>query len=504
MEKSILLFNPRPDPYYKPVDLPIPLICVSRFLDKDGYPVKIIAENLYTDPYEEIRKSAKNSLALGVSAMTGLQIEGGIKASKIAKEANKNIKIVWGGWHPSVHPEQVLENPYIDIVIKGQGARALYDVVKRIEKGENYEGIQGVLWKENGQTHINPNRELESIDDWPPLPYHLVDIEKCVVVTEFATRTINYVSSYGCPYRCAFCSEVTVNDRRWVGLNPEAVLNDLERLQRTYQINGINLYDSLFFVNIKRAKAILRGIIDRGLTLRLGNLDGRAKQLAEADDELWELLRDSKTYSILCGAESGDQESLDVIDKDMDVEDNYKFAEKCRQYGIKVIFSTLVGIPILNHTHKELTDKTNRQIQSTISMLDKFLSYDSRNRGQMFIYMPYPGTPLYDTAVELGFQEPKELEGWAHMKLYDKQTPWVTPKQARMVSMISSYIFMFLDSDTILWAKGRIENPVKKAFFLLAYQLFARIAKFRWEYKLFGFPLDYQLFLFAKRNNKSI
>ena len=39
----------------------------------------------------------------------------------------------------------------------------------------------------------------------------------------------------------------------------------------------------------------------------------------------------------MCGAESGDQESLDVIDKDMDVEDNYKFAEKCRKYGIKDI-----------------------------------------------------------------------------------------------------------------------------------------------------------------------
>jgi hypothetical protein len=106
--------------------------------------------------------------------------------------------------------------------------------------------------------------------------------------------------------------------------------------------------------------------------------------------------------------------------------------------------------------------------------------------------------------VELGFQEPKKLEGWAHMKLYDKQTPWVTSKQAKLVSMISSYIFMFLDSDTIVWAKGRIENPIKKLFFILAYRVFAEIAKFRWKYKLFGYPFDYQLFLLAKRNNKTI
>tara|TARA_Y100001960_G_C13967460_1_gene491202 strand:- start:140 stop:508 length:369 start_codon:yes stop_codon:yes gene_type:complete len=122
----------------------------------------------------------------------------------------------------------------------------------------------------------------------------------------------------------------------------------------------------------------------------------------------------------------------------------------------------------------------------------------------MFIYMPYPGTPLYDTAVKLGFKEPTELDAWANMKLYEKQTPWVTTKQAQLVAMISSYIFMFLDSDTIVWAKGRIKNPIKKLLFLWAYGFFATIVRFRWKYKIFGFPLDYQLFLLAKRNNKAI
>ena len=55
------------------------------------------------------------------------------------------------------------------------------------------------------------------------------------------------------------------------------------------------------------------------------------------------------------------QEALDAIDKDMDVEDNYKFAEKCRKYGVKVIFSTLVGIPMPDFTHQQLTQKTNSQ-----------------------------------------------------------------------------------------------------------------------------------------------
>ena len=134
-------------------------------------------------------------MILGVSSMTGYQIYDGLKASRIAKEANKDIKIVWGGWHPSLYPQQVLENPYIDIVVKGQGEKAFYDVVKRTEKRAPYENILGVHWKDNGKIYSNQDRILEPLNEMPPIPYHLVDTEKCLIETEFGNRTINYVSS---------------------------------------------------------------------------------------------------------------------------------------------------------------------------------------------------------------------------------------------------------------------------------------------------------------------
>jgi radical SAM superfamily enzyme YgiQ (UPF0313 family) len=504
MKSSVLLFNPRPNPHLRPVDLPLSLLCISRFLDQEGYNIKIVAENLYENHFDVLRESAKESLVFGISAMTGYQIYEGIEASKIVKEANPDIKVIWGGWHASLYPTQVLENPYIDIVVKGQGERALYDVIKKLENDETLEGILGVHWKNNGQLISNPDSSLEKMDDWPAIPYHLVDTEKCLIETEFGNRTINYVSSYGCPYRCAFCCEVMVNNRRWVGLNAEAVVDDLERLEKVYNVNGVSMYDSLFFVDIKRSKDILKGMIDRGLTIRLGNVDGRAKQLAAADDELWELLRETRTYSILCGAESGDQEALDVINKDMDVEDNIKFAEKCHKFGIKVVFSTLVGVPIPDLSYEELAIKTDNQINATIDMFQKVLSMDSRHRGLMFIYLPYPGTPLYESAIKLGFKEPKTLEEWGKFTLYQTQTPWITKRQEKLVPMISSYIFMFLDSDTIIWVKERVKNPIKKKMFIFAFNVFTSFAKFRWRFKFFEFPVDYYLFQFGKTQNKSI
>ncbi|OGP27803.1 MAG: hypothetical protein A2067_00470 [Deltaproteobacteria bacterium GWB2_42_7] len=122
----------------------------------------------------------------------------------------------------------------------------------------------------------------------------------------------------------------------------------------------------------------------------------------------------------------------------------------------------------------------------------------------MFIYCPYPGTPMYQNAVELGFKEPKSLEEWSNYTLYEKHTPWVTKKQVLLVSMISSYIFMFLDSDTITWIGERIKSRLKRGLFLIVFKFYRILARLRWGYKYFGIPIDYRLFQFAKRRNKSI
>jgi hypothetical protein len=106
---------------------------------------------------------------------------------------------------------------------------------------------------------------------------------------------------------------------------------------------------------------------------------------------------------------------------------------------VKVVFSTFVGMPLLNHSHEELAEKTDNQIQATIDMFDDILAMDERHRGLMFIYAPYPGTPLYDNAVKLGFDPPKTLEGWGKFNLYDKHTPWVTKRQQQLVPMEYAY-----------------------------------------------------------------
>ncbi len=50
-----------------------------------------------------------------------------------------------GGWHPSILPRQTLENPNIDIIVKGQGQRTFYELVHALYGDKSLEGINGVM-----------------------------------------------------------------------------------------------------------------------------------------------------------------------------------------------------------------------------------------------------------------------------------------------------------------------------------------------------------------------
>ena len=161
MKKTILLFNPRPDPNLKELYIPLALLCISRLLDRKGYHIKIVSGSLFNKPFEVLKDYAKTSYIFGVSSMTGYQIIGGLRASELVKKINKNIKIVWGGWHASVYPKQTLMNRYIDIVVKGPGERAFLAIVKRIEENKDLSGIPGVYWKNEGKIMVNTKRRLD-------------------------------------------------------------------------------------------------------------------------------------------------------------------------------------------------------------------------------------------------------------------------------------------------------------------------------------------------------
>ena len=85
--------------------------------------------------------------------------------------------MVWGGWHPSLFVKETLEDPSVDIVVKGQGEVSFEALLQRFLRKETLSGLPGVSYKENGIIKNNPERHLTDINSFPAFNYNLIDVK---------------------------------------------------------------------------------------------------------------------------------------------------------------------------------------------------------------------------------------------------------------------------------------------------------------------------------------
>lgn len=499
--KKIVLYGPCPDPVLGSSRVALPLLCVGSIPHAQGYQVKIFtwedAQALETD----LLAQCADALCVGISAMTGYQITDGLRVAQLIREKYPDLPLVWGGWHPSLLSRETVAHPLVDIAVRGQGERTFGELVEALRGRHTLEEIPGITYRIGEQTFENPDRPIEDMNHFPPLPFELIDVDRYVWDhEELGNRTMRYLTSFGCPFRCGFCSNVSVTKRRWTGWSAGRVVDDIQRLNRKYGVNGLVIVDSNFFVDKERARQIFKGIVDRGIKVRLGELNGRTKQLAELDDELWELMETAGVRSLLVGSESGFQESLDLITKDTSVEDTLSFAERCRKHNIGVVFANLAGLPWDGKLDDgERARKIDSEIHCTVEMIRRLHQLDRRHRFQFFIYMPYPGTPLYESAVKLGFTPPSDFAGWGDLDLYAGRTPWLKRRQSRLISMLSNYVLLFVSSDyEDIHKQIRGARPVRwVAWFVI--RMFRSVARWRWKHRFFALPIDYWFYQSIRR-----
>lgn len=499
--RKILLYFPNPFPKHRKwTGVPLSLLAISRVLDREKYDIRIFSHHLTPNPYNKILHLGSNSVCLGISAMTGSQITDGLKIARLFKKKYPHVPIIWGGWHPSILPLETIKNKYVDIVVKGPGDITFTELVHTLESKKPLKNVSGIVYKENKYIISNPQRSPPDLSQLPPLPYHLVDTSKCAITTEYGAKTLPYISSYGCPHRCAFCVEEIVNKRHWTPVPAEIVLDEWEKLVHTYHADSISVLDSNFFVNENRVKAICQGLLNRHLNIKWGNANGRAGQLSRYQESTWRLMSRSGCAMILTGAESGSQNALDLITKDMNVGEIVKFTQKCAQYHIKILYSFLVGLPWSKNPIEN--DRFVRgEYTATLNLIDQLLKISNRNRYTYYLFLPYPGAPLYHRARQLGLKCPHSLRGWSRYLMSPEDAfqetvrqRWISPNDAQLTAMLTQYIFGIMDRDTYDMLLPRINHPLNRFLFKIGYFLALGLVSLRWKYKYFGFRLDYRIF----------
>src|SRR5688572_2134762 len=231
--------------------MPLALVAIASALDRARVDVVIIDGRLETDPIRAVADAAKGALCVGVTVLTGAPIHDALAVSRAVKASEPGCPIVWGGWHPSLFASQCLTDPAVDIVVTGQGEDAFREVVEQLLDGQRVGGVV--------------TRPLKDLNLFPAHDYSLIPVER--YFERKHSRQLDYISSQGCRFRCAFCADPAVFERGWTGLKPERIADEAAELHRRYATDELSFQDETFFTNTARVDCFADELLRRDLRI---------------------------------------------------------------------------------------------------------------------------------------------------------------------------------------------------------------------------------------------
>lgn len=451
---------------------PLALIHLAAPLVDKGYAVRIVDSAVTPDSVGAVLREAEGALCLGISMVTGPMITQGVEVAKAVRARHPEVPIVAGGWHASILPEQTLRAPYLDAVVKGQGELTFLEIVERYARGErDLGGIPGSLYKKDGKPVWNPDRGYTDINALPKRPFELVEFEPYAQKGD-GTRWILYCTSHGCPWDCSYCSNASVYGRNWKPLLPETAVAEMAELQRRYRLDVIDIIDDNYLVRRDRSLEIAERLIRQDLGLAY-YIQTRTDQIDRLSDPELETLAKSGMRRIFFGLESGSNKVMRSVNKRLDLETAYRTAERCRKVGIRPSFNLIFGLPA----------EEEQDLRDTIDVVDRIGRANPDADFFTNIFSPYPGSPIWPQAVELGVREPQSLEEWAAFHPKIQVLPWLQGKKHARIQRIRDYIRLGYS------ARQMVVQP-KRGLRGVAERALRRLARWRLRSLLISFPFE--------------
>ena len=376
--------------------------------------VVLIDGRLEADPIRRVLAATEGALCLGITVLTGAPIRDALAVSRAVKARHPSCQIVWGGWHPSLFPDECLEEPSIDAVAIGQGEDTMREIVARLLVGESLRGCGGVVARDGSALAKGPPRPLDELDDYPRHDYSLIPVERYFALK--GKRQVDYISSQGCRFRCAFCADPAVYARGWTGLSPERIAGEALRSAARLRHGGARVPGR----DVLHASAARRRARGRVPGARRRPCDWtatlRADQACRMGEALFAKAVRAGLRRVMVGVEAGSQAMLDRLKKDLRLEQVIDAAELCRRHGVGGIFNFIIGFP----------GEDDESVEATLALAKRLRSMSPRFETPIFYYRPYPGNPIAEQARSEGYAFPRGLDAWADFDYVGQRGPWVS------------------------------------------------------------------------------
>jgi len=376
-----------------PVFPPIGLAYIAAVLKKNNVEVEILEANAYNLNHSQISDYIKKYSPdfVGITSTTSLIEE----AHEIAKLCPKNIKVVIGGIHASSVPEETLEKfQRFDYLVRGEGEFTMLELIQKKPVSK----IKGLSYRRKGKIINNPNRELnDKLDDLPFPARELLPMNKYFSAGAKKNPNDYILSSRGCPYQCIFCADHLVHGRKFRYRSPENIIKEIEDLF-SRGVRDFDFIDDNFTLITERVEKFCNLMIEKKLNKEMGWRCSNGIRVDRITPELLKKMKEAGCYMVSLGIESGNEEILKKMKKDIDLGKVRQAVKWCREVGIETRGLFMFGN--LGENKKTMRDTIN---------FAKSLNLDTAT---FHITIPFPNTDYWKIIKKEGEIYPKSYRDY--------------------------------------------------------------------------------------------
>jgi len=329
-----------------------------------------------------------NPEVLAVSCMTP-QYKAGLKMAKEIKERLPNLKVVFGGYHPSFDPHIVNEKS-IDFCVRGEGEQTFGELLDYFDKDNfDYDKIKGISYLKNGKVIATEQRSrIQNLDELPlPVrPQFLKELKNYGLTYPAPPDQVGFASldySRGCSFACDFCASPNILGRNISWKSKERMVTEIKELHEKDGIHNFYFTDLNFTANKDKVRELCNELVASKIKIYWECMSN----IATADDsELLNLMWKAGCRKIGWGVEAVDENSLKQMNKPQNVDMAPRVLKKAEDVGILNTGFYMIGIPSQN--------------SEEILKSSKLLNELPLHRLRVTLYTPIQGSNLYSREKE--------------------------------------------------------------------------------------------------------
>jgi len=376
-----------------PIFPPLGLAYIAAVLKKEGIEVKILEANAFNLNHDQIKKAIINYAPefVGITSTTSLIEE----AHEIALLCNKSIKVIIGGIHASSMPEETLRNfSRFDYLIRREGEYTMLELIQK----KNLSKIKGLSYRKGKKIINNPERGFNiKLDDLPFPARELLPMNKYFSAGSKKNPSDYILSSRGCPYQCIFCADHLVHGKQFRFRSPENIILEVEELYKR-GVRDWDFVDDNFTLFIERVNKFCDLMIEKGLNKKMSWRCSNGIRVDRINFDLLKKMKKAGCYMVSLGIESGNEQILKNMKKDINLEKVRNAVKLCKKVGIETRGLFMLGN--LGDNEKTMND--------TI----KFAKSLDLETATFHITIPFPNTDYWKIIKKEGKIYPKNYRDY--------------------------------------------------------------------------------------------